>query len=70
MLLVVWVLVLWVFWDKMMYKNVLLTAREIKVLEKIIEQNLPQYVNEKGDFSPSNLTILLRQLKRLSLNQK
>jgi len=53
-----------------MYKNVLLTAREIKVLEKIIEQNLPQYVNEKGDFSPSNLTILLRQLKRLSLNQK
>jgi len=58
------------FWDKMMYKNVLLTAREIKVLEKIIEQNLPQYVNEKGDFSPSNLTILLRQLKRLSLNQK
>ena len=52
-----------------MYKNVLLTDREIRVLEKIIEQNLPQYSDQKGDFSPSNLTILLNQLKRLSLNQ-
>jgi hypothetical protein len=58
------------FLSKIMYKNVLLTAREIKVLEQIIEQNLPQYKTEKGDFSPTNLTILLRQFKRLSLNQK
>jgi len=47
-----------------MYKNVLLTANEIKILERIIMQNLKEKHNEEA----VNLTILLNQLKRSSIN--
>jgi len=47
-----------------MYKNVLLTANEIKILERIIMQNLKEKPNEEA----VNLTILLNQLKRSSIN--
>ena len=47
-----------------MYKNVLLTANEIKILERIIMQNLKEKPNEET----VNLTILLNQLKRSSIN--
>lgn len=49
-----------------MYKNVLLTANEIKILERIIMQNLKEKPNEEA----VNLTILLNQLKRSMANQK
>jgi len=51
---------------KIMYKNVLLTANEIKILEQIIMQNLSEKPNE----NEVNLTVLLNQLKRSMTNQK
>lgn len=49
-----------------MYKNVLLTEKEIKILESIITKNLTNYPKEEA----VNLTILLNQLKRSRTNQK
>jgi hypothetical protein len=49
-----------------MYKNVLLTANEIKILEQVIMQNLSEKPNENA----VNLTVLLNQLKRSTINQK
>lgn len=52
-----------------MYKNVLLTDSEIKVLRSILEQNISANKDQKDGFSPQNLTILLRQLDRVLTNQ-
>ena len=52
-----------------MYKSVLLTVSEIKVLEQILEQNMTRYEGQKEEYSPVNLTILLNQFKRLLINQ-
>lgn len=49
-----------------MYKNVLLTDNEIKILEQIIMQNLEKKPTEQA----VNLTVLLNQLKRSRTNQK
>lgn len=51
---------------KMFYKNVLLTDKEIKILETIISQNMDKYTSEEQ----TNLTVLLSQLRRNRLNQQ
>jgi CRISPR/Cas system-associated protein Cas5 (RAMP superfamily) len=51
---------------KMFYKNVLLTDKEIKILETIISQNMGKYSSEEQ----VNLTVLLSQLRRNRLNQE
>ena len=49
----------------MIYKNVLLTTGEIKLLQQFISENLDK--SKKQD--STNLTILLNQLKRYEQNE-
>jgi hypothetical protein len=50
---------------KMMYKSVLLTDEEMSILENI----LSEYLSEKQDIQPINLTIILNRLRYIRPNQ-
>lgn len=48
-----------------MYKNVLLTTKELSILSEIVEQNLKNYDPK----DQTNLLIILRLLERSIVNQ-
>jgi hypothetical protein len=48
-----------------MYKSILLTVSEMKILESIIQQNLKDYPSKEA----VNLTVLLSLLKRNITNE-
>lgn len=48
-----------------MYKSVLLTDEEMSILENI----LSEYLSEKQDIQPINLTIILNRLRYIRPNQ-